>query len=55
MSVFSFGVSSVFFVFNIILRVKFSLPPEFSGVFQFEPQSFKIGSLPPLKFQKMAI
>jgi hypothetical protein len=28
-------------------REKFSLPSEISGVFQFEPQSFKIGSLPP--------
>jgi hypothetical protein len=46
MSVFSFGVSFVLFVFNIILRVKFGLPPEVSGVFQFESQSFKIDSLP---------
>jgi hypothetical protein len=28
-------------------RGKFNLPSEVSEIFQFEPQSFKIGSLPP--------
>jgi hypothetical protein len=31
----------------IIIRAKFNLPPEVLEVFQFELQSFKIGSLPP--------
>jgi hypothetical protein len=30
----------------IIIRAKFNLPPEVLGVFQFELQNFKIGSLP---------
>jgi hypothetical protein len=30
-------------------------PLEVLGIFQFEPQSFKIGNLPHLKFQKVAI